>query len=72
MHHKAVYSLFCKFTCFGCQPRPSSGVHKTVNTAFGTGHIFCTATSFKRGQASSATLQFCVLLMMGVVDTRNM
>ena len=31
-------------TCFGCQPHPSSGVHKTVATAFGTGHIFCAAT----------------------------
>ena len=31
------------FTCFGCQPRPSSGVHKTVTTASGTGQIFlCT------------------------------
>jgi len=28
-------------TCFGCQPHPSSGVHKTVSTASGTGHIFC-------------------------------
>ena len=27
-------------TCFGCQPHPSSGVHKTVITASGTGHIF--------------------------------
>jgi len=23
-------------TCFGCQPHPSSGVHKTVNTPSGT------------------------------------
>ena len=23
-------------TCFGCQPNPSSGVHKTVTTASGT------------------------------------
>jgi len=23
-------------TCFGCQPRPSSGEHKTVTTASGT------------------------------------
>jgi len=30
-------------TCFGCQPHPSSGVHKTVTTASGTGHIFCAA-----------------------------
>ena len=26
-------------TCFGCLPHPSSGVHKTVTTASGTGHI---------------------------------
>ena len=38
-------------TCFGCQPHPSSGVHKTVTTASGTGHIFCAATSLQRGQA---------------------
>jgi len=25
-------------TCFGCQPHPSSGVHKTVTTASGTDH----------------------------------
>jgi len=36
-------------TCFGCQPHPSSGVHKTVTTASGTGHIFCAATSLQRG-----------------------
>jgi len=27
-------------TCFGCQQHTSSGVHKTVTTASGTGHIF--------------------------------
>ena len=68
---------------FGCQPHPSSGVHKTVTTASGTGHIFCAATFFQRGQAwprwrevaaqyRRLYLQFCVLLMMGLVDTRNM
>jgi len=36
--------------CFGYQPHPSSGVHKTVTTASGTGHIFCAATSLQRGQ----------------------
>ena len=34
-------------TCFGCQPHPSSGVHKTVTTASVTG----AATSLQRGQA---------------------
>ena len=38
-------------TCFGCQQHPPSGVHKTVTTAFGTGHIFCAATSLQRDQA---------------------
>ena len=28
------------YTCFGCQPHPSSEVHKTVTTASGTGPFF--------------------------------
>ena len=28
-------------TCCGCQPHPSSGVHKTVTTASGTGQLLC-------------------------------
>jgi len=44
-------------TCFGCQPHPSSGVHKTVTTASRTGHNFCAATFVQRGQASLATLE---------------
>jgi len=44
-------------TCFACQPHPSSGVHKTVTTAFCNGHIFCAAASLQRGQASLATLE---------------
>jgi len=44
-------------TCFGYQPHPSSGLHKTVTTASGTGHIFCAATSLQRDQASLATLE---------------
>ena len=27
-------------TCFGCPLHPSSGVHKTLTTASGTGHFF--------------------------------
>ena len=38
-------------TCFGCQPHPSSGVHKTVTRASGTGYIFYATTSLQRGQA---------------------
>ena len=31
-------------TCFGFQPHPLSGVHKTVTTASGTGRIFVQLT----------------------------
>jgi len=44
-------------TCFGCQPHPSPGVHKTVTTGSGTDHIFCVATSLQCGQANLATLE---------------
>jgi len=44
-------------TCYGCQPHPSLGVHKTVTTASGTGHIFCAATFLQRDHASLATLE---------------
>jgi len=44
-------------TCFRCQPHPSLGVHKTVTTASGTGHIFCAATCLQHGQASLVTLE---------------
>jgi len=32
-------------TCFGCQPHPSSGIHKIVTTASSTGHIFCAGST---------------------------
>jgi len=34
-------------TCFGRQQPPSSGVHKSVTTAYSTGHISCAATSLQ-------------------------
>ena len=37
-------------TYFGCQPHRLLGVHKTVNTASDTGHIFCAAASLRRSQ----------------------
>jgi len=51
MQHKVVYIILqVHSTCFGFQPHTSSGVHKTVTTASGTGHTFCAATSLQRGQ----------------------
>ena len=74
MHHNRIeLSIIDEF-------RWVSPLHYLKNA---TGHIFCTATSLQRGQTwprwrevaaeyRRLSLQFCVLLMMGVVDTRNM
>ena len=34
--NQSVIILHVHSTCFGCQPHPSSGIHKTVTTASGT------------------------------------
>ena len=53
---ETIISLFiyCKVTLymFRVSSHPSSGVHKTVTTTFGTGHIIGAATSFQRGQVT--------------------
>jgi len=49
-------------TCFGCQPHPSSRLHKTVSTASGTGHIFCSATSLRSGQLATLEGGSCTVL----------
>jgi len=51
-------------TCFGCQPYPSSGVHKTVTTASGTGHNFCAATL----KGSSCTVPEAVVTVLCTTD----
>jgi len=83
-NNKVQTSLFIilqvHHTCFGCQPQPSSGVHKTVNTASGTVQLppsNVAKLAWPRWREVAAQyrrlyLQFCVLLMMVVVDTRNM
>ena len=52
-------------TLFGCQTHPSSGLHKTVTTASGAGHIFFLCSYLQRGQTLAN-------LEGGVFDTRNM
>jgi len=37
--YAGIYLLQNHSTCFGCPLHPSSGVHKTVTAASGTGHI---------------------------------
>jgi hypothetical protein len=76
--YAGIYLLQNHSTCFGCSSHPSSGVHKTVTAASGTGH------SIWAGHVGGGLLlryydlyqrlqlQFYVLLMMGAMDTRNM
>ena len=37
--YAGIYLLQIYSTCFGCPSHPSSGVHKTVAAASGTGNI---------------------------------
>ena len=52
--------LQVRSTCFGREPHPSSGVHKTVTAVSGTGHIFCAAASLQCGtlEGGSYTAQY--------------
>jgi hypothetical protein len=51
MQQLAVYLFTARsLYTFQVSSHPSSGVHKTVTTASGTGHIISAATSFQRGQ----------------------
>ena len=44
--HVGIYILQDHSTCFGCPSYPSSGVHKIVTAASGTGHSNNKATTF--------------------------
>jgi len=59
-----IYLLLNYSTYFGRPSLPSSGIHKTVVAASGTDHIIWGASFFKR--------TFYVLMIMGVMDARNM
>jgi len=47
--YAGIYLLQNHSTCFGCSWNPSSGVHKTVTAASGTGNSVWTKTFFQRG-----------------------
>ena len=49
-HYAGIYLLQNHSTCFGCPSHPSSGVHKTVTAASGTGHSIWATTFLQRGQ----------------------
>ena len=48
--YAGIYLLLNNSTCFGRPSHPSSGVHKTVVAASGTGHTIWRASFFKRDQ----------------------
>ena len=47
--YAGIYVLQKHSTCFGCPSHPSSGVHKTVTAAPGTGHSIWETTFLQRG-----------------------
>ena len=86
--YAGIYLLQNYSTFFGCPSHPSSGVHKTVTAASGTGHITYLSNNLRPtwpiGHVGGwlllryydlyqrLQLQFSVFLMMGAMDTRNM
>ena len=66
--YAGIYLLQNYSICFGCPSHPSSGVHKTVTAASGTGHITYLGNNFPpawpKGHARGR--------LLGVMDTRNM
>jgi len=51
-----IYLLTNYSTCFGRPSRPSSGVHKTLFAASGTGHTIWESSFFKRRQTGKSDL----------------
>ena len=47
--YAAIYLLQNHSACFGCPSHPSSGVHKTVTAASGTGHSIWATSFLQRG-----------------------
>ena len=47
--YEGVHLLQNHSTCFGCPSHPSSGVHKNVNAASGTGHSIRATAFLRRG-----------------------
>ena len=77
--YAGIYLLKNYSTCLGCPSHPSTGVHKTVTAASGTGRITYPAMLEEGCYPDTwydlyqkLQLQFYVLLMMGAIDTRDM
>jgi len=63
--YAGIYLLQNYPTYFGCSSHPSSGVHKTVTAASGTGHSISATNLLRRGLIRPRRM------MMGAIDTRN-
>ena len=60
MQQLAVYLFTAKsLYMFRVSSHPSSGVHKTVTTASGTGHIIGVATAIQRGHVYETIINNC-------------
>jgi hypothetical protein len=85
--YAGIYLLQNHSTCFECPSHPSSGVHKSVTAASGTGHNIWAITFLQRGEFGHVRgrllpryydlyqrllLQCYVILMIGGMYTRNM
>ena len=85
--YAGIYLLQIYTTYFGCPSHPSSGVHKTVATACGTGHSISATTFLQRGLIRPRWRKVVELLLWpvlqavdtvlctpddGCLDTRNM
>ena len=49
------------YTCFRCQPRPSTGVHKTVTMVSNTRYIFCASTSCRVNLQNNKYTALCCI-----------
>jgi hypothetical protein len=72
--YAGIYVLQNHCTSVGRPSHPSSGVHKTVTASYGTGccHVGGRLLPRYYDLYQRMLLQFYVLLMMGVMDTRQM
>ena len=79
--YAAIYLLQNYSTCFGCSSHASSGVHKNVTAASGTGHSNNLPPTWPKATLEEGCcyvlyqrlqIEFYVPMMMGAMDTRNM
>ena len=65
-HKQSIYYHASSLNMFRISTTPiTSGVHKTLTTASGTGQIFCAATSLQSGPANLAMLERRTLTSTG-------